>query len=162
MKGMSIAWRTVITVLPYLCSMAGILLNGFSSNLTGERRWHTALPILMTAAVLAFAILAGDRLALVIAFFCLVGFSCQAYLPPFWTLPTGYLGKSAAATAIGTINSFGNLGGFVGPYIFGYLRAATGRYENGLWFLTGCMLASGLLATRIRVGNSRKKNEENT
>jgi ACS family tartrate transporter-like MFS transporter len=162
MNGMSIAWRTVITVLPYLCSMAGILLNGFSSNLTGERRWHTAVPILMTAAALAFAILAGDRLALVIAFFCLLGFSCQAYLPPFWTLPTGYLGKSAAAAAIGTINSFGNLGGFVGPYIFGYLRAATGRYESGLWFLTGCMLASGLLATQIRVGNSRKNNEENT
>jgi ACS family tartrate transporter-like MFS transporter len=159
---MSIAWRTAITVLPYLCSMAGILLNGFYANRTGERRWHTAIPILMTAAALALAILAGDRLALVIAFFCLVGFSSQAYLPPFWTLPTAYLGKSAAATAIGTINSFGNLGGFAGPYVFGYLRAATGRYESGLWFLTGCLLASGLLATRIRVENSKKHNEENT
>lgn len=156
MKGMSIAGRTAIVVLPYLCSMAGILLNGFSSNRTGERRWHTAIPILMTAAALAFAILAGDHLALVIAFFCLMGFSFQAYLAPFWTLPTAYLGKSAAATAIGTINSFGNLGGFAGPYLFGYLRAATGRYESGLWFLAGCMVASGLLATRIRVGDSTR------
>jgi MFS transporter, ACS family, tartrate transporter len=162
MKGMSITWRTAVIVLPYLCSVGGILLNGFSSNRTGERRWHTAVPILMTAAALAFAILAGDRLALVIAFLGLLGFSFQAYLPPFWTLPTAYLGKSAAATAIGTINSFGNLGGFAGPYIFGYLKAATGRYEAGLWFLTGCMLTSGLLATRIRVGNSKKINDENT
>jgi MFS transporter, ACS family, tartrate transporter len=155
MKGMSITWRTAVAVLPYLCSVAGILFNGFSSNRTGERRWHTAIPILMTAAGLACAILAGDHVAIVIVFFCLVGFSFQAYLSPFWTLPSAYLGKSAAATAIGTINSFGNLGGFAGPYIFGYLKARTGRYETGLWFLTGCMLISGLLATRIRVGNSK-------
>jgi MFS transporter, ACS family, tartrate transporter len=160
MKGMSIAWRTVVTVLPYICSIAGILLNGYSASRTGERRWHTAVPILLTAVSLAFAILAGDHLALVIAFFCLVGFSFQAYLPVFWTLPTAFLGKAAAATAIGTINSFGNLGGFVGPNIFGYLKTATGRYDTGLWFLTGCMLVSGLLATRCRVGNTRKNNEE--
>jgi ACS family tartrate transporter-like MFS transporter len=156
MRTMSIAWRTVVTVLPYLCSVAGILLNGFSSSRTGERRWHTAIPILITAAGLAGAILSGDHLALVIGFFCLVGLCFQAYLPVFWTLPTAFLAKSAAATAVGTINSFGNLGGFAGPYIFGYLRTATGRYESGLWFLTGCMLVSGLLATQV------KPHEENT
>jgi ACS family tartrate transporter-like MFS transporter len=156
MKGISITWRTAIIVLPYLCSIAGILFNGFSSDRTGERRWHTALPILVTAAALGCAILAGDRLALVITCLAILGFTFQAYLPPFWTLPTAYLGKSAAATAIGTINSLGNLGGFAGPYIFGYLRAATGQFQSGLWFLTGCMLTSGLLATRIRVGNSKK------
>jgi ACS family tartrate transporter-like MFS transporter len=150
MKTMSIAWRTFVTVLPYLCSVAGIILNGYSSGRTGERRWHTALPILAAAAGLSLAILSGDHLALVIAFFCVVGFSFQAYLPVFWTLPSAFLGKEAAATAIGAINSVGNLGGFLGPYIFGVLKTATGRYETGLWFLTGCMLASGLLATRCR------------
>jgi MFS transporter, ACS family, tartrate transporter len=160
MKGMSIAWRTVVTVLPYICSIAGILLNGYSSSSTGERRWHTAVPILLAAVGLALAILAGDHLALVIAFFCLVGFSFQAYLPVFWTLPSAFLGKAAAATAIGTINSFGNLGGFVGPNIFGHLKTATGRYDTGLWFLTGCMLIAGLLATQCRIGNIRNNNEE--
>jgi ACS family tartrate transporter-like MFS transporter len=160
MKGMSIAWRTAVAVLPYMCSVGGILVNGFSADRTGERRWHTAIPILMTGAALACAILSGGHVALVIICFCLMGFSFQAYLPPFWTLPTAYLGKSAAATAIGTINSFGNLGGFAGPYLFGYLKVATGRYENGLWFLAGCMLLSGLLATRIRVGNSGKNYDE--
>jgi ACS family tartrate transporter-like MFS transporter len=151
MKGMSIVWQTLVTVLPYLCSVAGILLNGYWSSRTGERRWHTAVPILLTSGSLAGAILAGDRLAVTIAFFCLIGFSFQAWLPVLWTLPTAYLGKAASATAIGTINSFGNLGGFVGPYLFGYLRTATGSFQAGLWFLTGCMLLAGLLATRIRV-----------
>ncbi|HEY7305457.1 MAG TPA: MFS transporter [Bryobacteraceae bacterium] len=151
MTPLTIRWRTVVAVLPYVCSIAGILANGYSSSRTRERRWHTAIPILIAATALSLSILASDHLALVAALFCLLGFTFQAYLPPFWTLPTAYLGSAAAATAIGTINSIGNLGGFVGPYIFGYLRDATGHYETGLWFLTGCMFTSGLLAAQIRV-----------
>ena len=162
MKGLSISWQTVVAVLPYACSIVGILLNGHWSNRTGERRWHTAIPIWITGTALSLAILAGDHVALVIALFCLLGFTCQAYLPPFWTLPTAYLGSAAAATAIGTINSFGNLGGFVGPYLFGYLKDATGRYEAGLWCLTACMFASGLLAACIRVEKKVKHDEEDS
>ncbi len=150
MKGLSVTWSTVVAVLPYLFSIGGILLNGYHSSRTGERRWHTALPILITAAALACAILSGDHIALAITFFCLLGITFQAYLPVFWTFPATYLTGSAAATAIGTINSIGNLGGFVGPYIFGYLKTATGRYDAGLWFLTGCMVVSGLLASRLK------------
>jgi MFS family permease len=115
MKTLSIGWRTLVAVLPYVCSIAGILANGYSSNRTRERRWHTAIPILMAATALSLSILASDHLALVIALLSLLGFTFQAYLPPFWTLPTAYLGSSAAATAIGAINSIGNLGGFAGP-----------------------------------------------
>ena len=154
MKTMSPAWQTAVTVLPYLLSIAGILLNGFSSNRTGERRWHIAVPVLITACGLTCAILAGNHTGLVIAAFCLVGIFFQAFLPVLWTLPTAFLGKAAAATAIGTINSVGNLGGFVGPVIFGHLRTATGSYQAGLWFLTGCMFTAGLLATRIRIGKT--------
>jgi len=157
MKGISIFWQTVVAILPYMCSVAGILLNGYWSSRTGERRWHTAVPILLTSGSLAGAILAGNRLAVTIAFFCMIGFSFQAYLPVLWTLPTAYLGKAAAATAIGTINSFGNLGGFLGPYLFGYLRTVTGDFQAGLWFLTGCVLLSGLLATRIHVETNHAK-----
>jgi ACS family tartrate transporter-like MFS transporter len=159
MKGMSISARTLVTVAPYLFSIAGILLNGYSSHRMRERRWHTALPILATSAGLACSILAHNHLGLVITFLCLIGLTFQAYLPVFWTLPTMLLGKSAAATAVGTINSFGNLGGFFGPYLFGYLKTATGSYESGLWFLTGCMLISGLLATQIRIGYPRNKHD---
>jgi ACS family tartrate transporter-like MFS transporter len=89
--------------------------------------------------------------ALVVAFFCVAGFSAQAYLPAFWTLPSGLLTQSGAAVAIGLINSVGNLGGLFGPWIFGYLKDATGNYALGLWFLVLCLLIAGTLATRIRV-----------
>lgn len=151
MKSLSITARTAFTVLPYVFGLCGILLNGFHSNRSGEKRWHTALPMFVCGTGLSMAIIAGDRLPLAIAFFCLAGFANQAYLPVFWTLPTAFLGKSAAAAAIGAINSVGNLGGFVGPSIFGYLSTSTGRYDTGLWILAACMFLAGALATTIRV-----------
>ncbi len=151
MKSMSVVWRTVVSVLPYICSVGGILLNGYWAHKTGRRTLHTALPMFLAGISLAGAILSGNRLGLVITFFCLVGFTFQAYLPVFWSIPSGFLGKSAAATAVGLINSFGNLGGFVGPYLFGYLRTTTGSYEKGLWVLTGFMFLAGALSACIRV-----------
>jgi MFS transporter, ACS family, tartrate transporter len=162
MKDLSIRWRTVVAILPYVCSMAGIVLNGYSSNRRAERRWHITIPIFIAATALGLSVLAGDRVALVITLLCVVGFTFQAYLSPFWTLPTAYLGSAAAATAIGTINSVGNLGGFVGPYIFGYLKDATGRYETGLLFLSASMFASGLLASQIRIEKPSNNNEKDT
>jgi ACS family tartrate transporter-like MFS transporter len=150
MKSLTVIARTVITMLPYLLGIAAILLAGFSAHRTGERRWHTAGPMLFSAVALALAILSGSHLVLVIAFFCLAAGTSQAYLPAFWTLPTAYLGKSAAATAVGLINSLGSLGGFAGPYAFGYLRTATGTFNAGLWCLVGFCSLAGLLATRIR------------
>jgi MFS family permease len=155
MKSLPVAMRTAVTMLPYLCGVAGILVNGFSSDRTGERRWHMAVPMWINGIALGMAILAGDRVALALSFYCLSGAAAQAYMPVFWTLPTAFLGKSAAAAAIGVINSLGNLGGFAGPYIFGYLRTSTGSYETGLWFLAGCMLMAGALAALIRVPRKR-------
>lgn len=156
MTSMSVPARTVVTILPYLCSMGGIFLNGWLAHRRQERRWHTAAPMLIAGCSLALAILSGGHLALVITFFCLAGAAAQAYLPVFWTLPTALLGSSAAAASIGLINSLGNLGGFIGPSTFGYLKTATGHFEAGLWFLVGCTLSAGLLATTIRVRPKRQ------
>ena len=155
MKSMPVAMRTAVTMLPYLCGVAGILVNGYSSDRTGERRWHIAAPMWINGFALAMAILSGDHVALALSFYCLSGAAAQAYMPVFWTLPTAFLGKSAAAAAIGVINSLGNLGGFAGPYLFGYLRTSTGNFETGLWVLAGCMVMAGALAALIRVPRSR-------
>ena len=152
MKGMPLAVRTLAAGLPYACSAVGILINGMWAHRTGELRWHTAVPVLATGVSLGLTVLASDRLWLMMGLFCLAGFTTQAYLAPFFTLPTMLLGKEAAATAVGLI-CLGNLGGFVGPWLFGYLKTATGRYDTGLWVLTGCMLLAGSLATLIRVPN---------
>lgn len=155
MKSMPVAVRTWGAALPYACSAAGILLNGSWAHRTGALRWHTAIPMLATGCSLGLAILAGDRTWLVLGLFCLAGFTAQAYLPTFWALPTAFLGKSAAAAAVGFI-CLSNLGGFAGPYIFGYLTTVTGHYQVGLAFLVGCMLLAGGLASLIRTPKSIK------
>lgn len=149
MKSMPLVVRTLAAGAPYACSACGILINGMWAHRTGALRWHTAVPVLATGISLCLAVLAGDRAWLAMGLFCLAGFTSQAYLPAFFTLPTTLLGKSAAATAVGLI-CLGNLGGFAGPWLFGYLRTATGSYDTGLWVLAGCMLLAGLLATQIR------------
>lgn len=151
MKSLSIAARTLVTTLPYVFSIVGILLNGYLARRTGRAVLHTALPMCLGGISLTLAILSGNHLALEILFLCIVGVTFQSFLPAFWSIPSSYLGKSAAATAIGLINSLGNLGGFAGPFLFGYLRTATGSYQAGLWFLTGCMFMAGAVAACIRV-----------
>jgi MFS family permease len=158
MKEMPIALRTVAAGLPYACSAIGILINGYWANRTGQFRWHTAIPMLATGISLGLTVLAGNHVWLTMAMFCLAGFTSQAYLPAFWTLPTTLLGKSAAATAVGLI-CLGNLGGFVGPWLFGYLKTLTGNYNAGLCVLAGCMLVAGAMATQIRVVSPSHSND---
>jgi MFS transporter, ACS family, tartrate transporter len=150
MKGTSVVTQTIITSLPYAFGLVAMLINSARSDRTGERRWHTALPMLLGGIGLALAILSGDTLALVVTFFCLAGIGLHAYLPVFWTWPTKFMAASVAATAIGLINSFGNLGGYVGPKVVGYLSDKTGSYVSGLWFLVACILIAGLLAILVK------------
>jgi ACS family tartrate transporter-like MFS transporter len=154
LPSLSIAMRTFVTMLPYLCGFCGILLNGHLASRAKDRRWFTAGPMLLTAAALAGAVASTGHTALVVLFFCLAGFTAQAYLPVFWTLPSTLLAKSGAAVAIGLINSIGNLGGLAGPYLFGWLKTATGDFAIGLWCLVGFLAIAGVLATRVRIGGA--------
>jgi ACS family tartrate transporter-like MFS transporter len=151
MKGRSVAEQTIIAMLPYVCGFAGMLWTAKHSDKTGERRWHTALPMLLGAVAMALCILSGDNVALVVTFFCLVGFGVHAYLPVFWTWPTAFMTSAMAATAIGLINSFGNLGGYFGPQVVGQLRTQTGTFTSGLWFLAACILLAGILALLLKL-----------
>jgi ACS family tartrate transporter-like MFS transporter len=150
MKGTSVVSQTIITALPYAFGLVAMLINSARSDRTGERRWHTALPILFGGVALALAILSGDLLALVVLFLCLMGAGLHAYLPVFWTWPTKFMAASVAATAIGLINSFGNLGGYFGPKVVGYLSVKYNSYVPGMWFLVACVLIAGLLAILVK------------
>ena len=150
--------ETVITSLPYAFGLVAMLVNSARSDRTGERRWHTALPMLIGGIGLALAILSGDVLALVVLFLCVMGVGLHAYLPVFWTWPTKFMAASVAATAIGLINSFGNLGGYFGPKVVGYLSVKYDSYVPGMWFLVVCILIAGLLA--ILVKPPMKKQED--
>jgi len=141
---------TLLASLPYLVGFLTQQGNAWHSDRSRERRWHAALPVLLCGVFLFLAIESGASMLPSIVFFTLAGGAYYAYHPPFWAVPTEFLSDSAAAASIGLINSFGNLGGFVGPLGMGYLAARTRSFQLGLWYLVGSFALSGILMLAVR------------
>jgi len=142
---------TLLAALPYLAGLLVQQLNGWHSDRTRERRWHAAIPLLLSGCFLFMAIRMGSNVFLSLLFFVGVGGAYFGFHPAFWPVPTEFLTESAAAASIGLINSVGNLGGFVGPFIVGYLLTRTHSFSAGLSFLVGSFLVSAILMFRVRV-----------
>jgi MFS transporter, ACS family, tartrate transporter len=140
---------TLISAIPYCVGLIAILLVGWSSDRTKERRWHTALSILAASAGLLLAVILRDRFALSVAMFCIAAAGIYGYLPGFWSLPTSFLSGTAAAASIGLINSVGNLGGYAGPYVVGYLSTLTGSFLGGVLYLSLSALVAAVLVLSI-------------
>ena len=141
---------TVVAMIPHLAGLISMLLVGASSDRTGERRWHAASAMMLGGVGYVLVIVAGGNPLPVVAAFCVVAAGVDGYFPGFWPLPTAFLTESAAAASIGLINSFGNLGGFVGPYILGYVRTATNSFNIGLACLAVSMVLGAACVLSVR------------
>lgn len=135
----------VMTSVPYIFGTLGIVAFGLISDRYNERRWTLCAALALTAIGLTAAgALSGSLLAVAVMAVAAVGI--YGAKPPFWPLPSTFLSGSAAAAGIALINSIGNLGGFVGPYVIGWLHDATHSYQAGLYFLAGLSLVAAVLA----------------
>ena len=156
LSGLSDLKVTLLAALPYIAAFVTQQLNGWHSDRTGERRWHAALPVFLCALALSLAVVNSSRPAVSIGLFVLVGASFYGFQPCFWAVPTLFLSESAAAASIGLINSVGNLGGFVGPLVMGYLVGRTHNFSAGLWYLVGSLIMSGILMLAVGAGRRRE------
>jgi ACS family tartrate transporter-like MFS transporter len=93
----------------------------------------------------------GANVVGTIALFSIAAAGLHGYRASFWTLPTLFLSEVGAAAGIGVINCFGNLGGFLGPYMVGFLSNDTGSYRSGMLFLGGCALMASVFVLLVRV-----------
>ncbi len=143
--GLSTIETGFVTAIPYIVSVVGMIAWTRHSDRTMERTWHTALPALVGGLAFAAAgYIPSPTLAMVALSVAALGvFAC---MPTFWTLPTALLTGSAAAGGIALINAIGGLGGFVGPYLIGWIKDATGQFSLALLAIAGFMVAAGLLA----------------
>ena len=155
LSGLSDLKVTLLAALPYIAAFIVQQINGWHSDRTGERRWHAALCVFVCAATLILAVLASSKPTLSIALFVLVGGSFYGFQPCFWAVPTMFLSESAAAAAIGLINSVGNLGGFIGPFVVGYLVTRTRSFSGGLFYLVVSLVLSGILMLAVGTGKPR-------
>jgi MFS transporter, ACS family, tartrate transporter len=129
-KGFGLSNVTVgyLSVLPNLCGAVGMILVSRSSDRSGERIWHVVVPVTIAGVGLVAASLSLGNIYLCVAAFCLAGFGLSSTLPVFWNLPTAYFGAATVAAGLATINTIGNLSGYVAPQLMGVLRDATGGY----------------------------------
>jgi len=138
----------LLSTIPYLATAVAMVLVGVHSDRTGERRWHLALSAFSGAIGLWCAAFATSTVPQIV-FLSLALLSGFSMMGPFWATSTALLSGTAAAAGIALINSFGNLGGFFGPYVIGVVRNATGDFRGGL-VIAGAMLAvSGGLAIAV-------------
>jgi nitrate/nitrite transporter NarK len=136
---------TFLAALPFCVALIALVFVGWSSDRRRERIWHTALMMVLASAALMGTAMASGSFQLSLALFCLVCAGVYGFVPSFWALPSKYLSGSAAAAAVGLINSLGNVGGFVGPYIVGEIKERTHSHLGGMLFLS-IMLACGAAA----------------
>lgn len=153
---------TLITAIPYCFALASMLILGWSSDRTKERHWHTALPLIIGSIGLLATVITQQSLAFSIAMFSIAAVGLYGYLPSFWTLPTRLLTESAAAVAIGLINSCGNLGGFVGPYVVGYLLDKTHSEVLGMAYLAASAFVASILVLSLPRSRQALQHEAQT
>jgi MFS transporter, ACS family, tartrate transporter len=142
--GLSTLQVGFLNALPASAAVVAMVLWARHSDRTGERTWHVVLACLLAAAGLAFAGLATGVVIVLVAL-TLVNIGISSAKPPLWSMPTLFLSGPAAAAGIATINSIGNLGGFVGPAMIGWIKDQTGSFVGGLYFVAGLLVLSAVL-----------------
>jgi MFS transporter, ACS family, tartrate transporter len=147
---------TWLIMLPPLVAMCGQLLGGWSSDHFNERRWHAILPIILGSISLGLMPFTQGNLVLTMVCLMLAFAGFKSYMPAFWSLPNLFLTEAAAAGSIGLINSVGNLGGFLGPWVLGSVEKATGSFVGGLYYLCGSMMVSAIVIFALGIGRKTK------
>jgi ACS family tartrate transporter-like MFS transporter len=135
----------LLTALPYACAAVGSILAGRGSDRSGRRGMYVAVPAFVGSLGFAGAALTASP-SLAMAALCVAATGLWISNTLFWTLPTALLAGVSAASGLALINSVGNFGGFFGPTLTGWVRAATGSYAWALAILGGFLALSGVLA----------------
>jgi ACS family tartrate transporter-like MFS transporter len=142
---------TWLVILPPCLAVASQLFVGWSSDRRKEYRYHAATSIIIGLVALLLAPLTRGHLPLTIGCFIIFFAGIKGYQPAFWALPSLFLTEMAAAGSIALINSLGQFGGFVGPYVLGHLQVRTGSFVGGIYFLCACMAAAAAIILSLRV-----------
>ncbi len=130
--------------IPYLAAAIFTVIIGWSSDRTGERRWHIAGCLLLSGLGFGLAA-AAHSVPAALGAMTLAAMGAWSMMGPFWTTVTGGLSGAAAAGGVALIQVVGGVGGFAGPYLTGRLRDATSGFGVGLLAMGGmALLAAGL------------------
>ena len=139
-----------ISAFPFVFGIAGVVVFGWlADRLQAQRKNLVIVTLVISAIGLAGAGVLGPTY-IAVAVIALANFGIYGLKGPFWPLPSMFLTGTAAAGGIALINSIGNLGGFVGPYILGSVKDATHSYSMALYMLAGLAAMAALVSLLLR------------
>ena len=153
LSGFSTQMVTSLLLIPALIGIAGMLINGWHSDRTTERHWHSTIPLVAAGSMFGLLTVFRHEVPLAIACLLLGSGFFYAFYPVFWSIPTAMLSESAAAATFGLINSIGQLGGFAGNYAIGFLNDRTHSLAASFAFIALVYLAAGGLVLSLRARN---------
>jgi nitrate/nitrite transporter NarK len=141
----------LLNSIPFALASILMILWGRRSDRTGERVWHTSLPLMLTAVSLTSA-LVFHSLFSIIAILCLAVIGIYAGKGPVWALSSEWLSVSTAAAGLAQMNAISNLAGFGTTYILGFIRDRTGSYPLAVLPLAALSMAGALVILWIARG----------
>jgi len=141
----------ILVMIPYVAAVAAMILVSRSSDRALERRYHAAVPVMIAAtSLLLLCTSPASSVFFSVVLWSFAAAGVYALLPPFWSMPNEFLSGFSAAAGIAFINSFGNIGGFVGPYVMGAINKRTGSFRGGLVLAGISLFASAMLILALR------------
>ncbi|MBA5851174.1 MFS transporter [Clostridium sp. cel8] len=161
-SGLSNSSVSFLIIIPMSAALIGFIFNGNSASKTGERKWHIAIPLFIGAIGMAFGTLVSNPIISFI-FTCITAVGVYIGMGVWWSVPVSFLSGPAAAGATGLINSVGNLGGFTGPYLVGFIKTATGSYSAAYMYLAISLVIAGavMLTLKPKVSEDMSLEKEN-
>ncbi|MFP1814042.1 MFS transporter [Lonsdalea quercina] len=139
----------LLTALPSLAALLGMLVIGASSDRRRERRWHIIIPFLIGAAAMAGSTFFTDSVIATVLLFAIAQATIIGAVPVFFSLPATFLTGTAAATGFALACSLANIAGLVSNSLMGFALDLTGSSAGALWFFAACLLASSLLVVAL-------------
>ena len=136
-----------INAVPSVVAIGGMTIWARHSDQTQERTWHVVLPCAAACIGFIWAGTAESVIGVILAL-VIVNVGISAAKAPLWAIATTFLSGASSAAGIATINSIGNLGGFLGPFLIGWIKARSGSYTGGL-YAVGAMLAISAILTYL-------------
>jgi len=146
--GVSIAATGWISAIPYIVGFFGMIWWGLRSDKHGERTWHLAGALLIAALGVGVSGFLADPVAKMIAL-TIGALGVYSALPILWTLPTAFLAGATVAPGIAAINAIGNLSGYFGPFVMGWIKDLTGDFKWGLVTIALCAVVALILTLAL-------------
>ncbi len=134
-----------LTALPFVSALAGLYLFGALTDKTRNPRLCTALSLAGFGICYWFATLFPQQIWISFALLVLTGVFTKSMQSPFWAMPALLFPPGFAGGTRGVLNALGNLGGFIGPFLVGWLTTATGNMKFGIYGLAFLLLLGAVI-----------------